>query len=77
MPAQMTPTAWGQGAKNALIVSIAMLVVWCIITAAVVLIFEQPAMAQDRLVSLGERCHVIDSAKGLLFVVPRGVACCT
>jgi hypothetical protein len=42
MPAQMTPTAWGQGVKNALVCGIAMLVVWCIITAAVVLIFKQP-----------------------------------
>ena len=42
MPAQMTSTAWGQGVKNALIVGTAMLVVWCIITAAVVLIFKQP-----------------------------------
>lgn len=42
MPAQMTPTARAQGIKNALIVGIAMLVVWCIVTAAVVLIFEQP-----------------------------------
>ena len=41
MPAQMTSTAWSQGAKNALIVGTAMLVVWCIITAAVVLIFKQ------------------------------------
>jgi hypothetical protein len=42
MPAQMTSTAWGRGIKNALVVATAMLVVWCIITAAVVLIFEQP-----------------------------------
>jgi hypothetical protein len=42
MPAQMTSTAWGQGVKNALICGIAMLVIWCIITAAVVSIFEQP-----------------------------------
>jgi hypothetical protein len=42
MPPQMTSTAWGQGAKNALIVCIAMLVVWCVIAAAVVLIFKQP-----------------------------------
>ena len=42
MPAQMTSTAWGQGAKNALIIGTAMLVVWGIITAAVVLIFAQP-----------------------------------
>ena len=42
MPTQMTSTAWGQGAKNALIVGTAMLVVWCALTAAVVLIFQQP-----------------------------------
>ena len=44
MPAQMTPTARAQGRKNALIVGIAMLLIWCIITAAVVLIFEQPIL---------------------------------
>jgi hypothetical protein len=42
MPAQMTSTAWGQGARNALIVGTAMLVVWCIFTAAVVWVFKQP-----------------------------------
>ena len=42
MPAQMTSTAWGQGVKNALTIGTAMLVVWGIITAAVVMIFEQP-----------------------------------
>jgi hypothetical protein len=42
MPAQMTSTAWGQGVKNALIMMAALLVVGCIITAAVHLIFQQP-----------------------------------
>lgn len=42
MPAKMTSTAWNQGAKNALVVGPAMLVVWFTVTAAVVLIFGQP-----------------------------------
>ena len=42
MPAQMTPTAWSQGAKNALIMGIPVVVVWFIIAAAIVLIFKQP-----------------------------------
>jgi hypothetical protein len=41
MLAQMTPTARRQGRKNAMIFLIASLVVWCVITAAVVLIFHQ------------------------------------
>ncbi len=44
MPAQMTSTAWGQGAKNALIMIPTIFVAWCIITAAIVLIFEQPIL---------------------------------
>jgi hypothetical protein len=42
MPAQMTSTAWGQGVKNASIMMTAILVVYGITTAAIVLIFEQP-----------------------------------
>ena len=42
MPAQMTSTAWSQGAKNASMMMAAMLVVWGLITTAVMLIFEQP-----------------------------------
>ncbi len=41
MPAQMTSTAGAQGVKNALICGSAMLVVFCLATAAVVLIFQQ------------------------------------
>jgi hypothetical protein len=44
MPAQMTPTAWGQGLKNALIAGLALFVVGCIITAPAVLIFKQPIL---------------------------------
>jgi hypothetical protein len=42
MPAQMTSTAWGQGVKNASMMMAAMLVVFSITTAAVMLIFQQP-----------------------------------
>lgn len=42
MPAHMTPTAWGQGFKNALICGIGFLVFWCAIGAAISLIFDQP-----------------------------------
>jgi hypothetical protein len=38
-------------------------------------ILESAAMEQDRLLSLGERCHVTGAGKGVLFVVPKGVAC--
>ncbi len=42
MPAQMTPTAWGQGLKNALICGIGVLAVWCAIAAAISLILHRP-----------------------------------
>lgn len=42
MPAQMTSTAWGQGVKNMLTMLVPTFVVWGLIAAAVVLIFEQP-----------------------------------
>jgi hypothetical protein len=38
----MTPTAWGQGCKNALIVTIGVLACWAILAVAVALIFERP-----------------------------------
>ena len=41
MPAQMTPTAWGQGLKNALLCGLGVLVFWGAIAAAISLIFDQ------------------------------------
>ena len=39
---QMTPTAWAQGAENALICAIAAMILWCAIAAAVSLISGKP-----------------------------------
>lgn len=42
MPAQMTPTAWGQGVKNALICGAAVLVLSALGAALVLIFLEQP-----------------------------------
>jgi hypothetical protein len=42
MPARTTSAAWGQGAKNSLIVVLGTLWALCIATAAVLIIFKQP-----------------------------------
>jgi len=42
MPVHMTATAWGQGAKNAVICGIAVLVFSCVMAAAVSVISHQP-----------------------------------
>lgn len=42
MPAQMTPTAWGQGFKNVLICGTSFLAVWCATAAVISLTLDQP-----------------------------------
>lgn len=44
MPAQMTPTAWGQGVKNALICGFGVLAAWFTITAFFAVNFQLPLL---------------------------------